>query len=84
MQSPPKKLQGDIISRLKIMTASMNIAEKRVPQDGRIQVKVGDERRQVLAVENIITGERLPVEWGGIRLRIDPVRDPALLFRCMA
>ena len=49
-----------------------------------IQVSVGDERRQVLAVENIITGERLPVEWGGIRLRIDPVRDPALLFRCMA
>jgi hypothetical protein len=26
----------------------------------------------------------LPVEWGGIRLRIDPVRDPALLFRCLA
>jgi type II secretion system protein E len=43
MQSPPKKLQGAIISRLKIMTASMNIAEKRVPQDGRIQVKVGEK-----------------------------------------
>ena len=25
-----------------------------------------------------------PVEWGGIRLRIDPVRDPAFLFRCLA
>ena len=35
-------------------------------------------------VENLITGERHPVEWGGIRLRIDPVRDPALLFRCLA
>ena len=43
VQSPPKKLQGAIISRLKIMTASMNIAEKRVPQDGRIQVKVGEK-----------------------------------------
>ncbi len=43
MQSPPKKLQGAIISRLKIMTRSMNIAEKRVPQDGRIQVKVGEK-----------------------------------------
>jgi type II secretion system protein E len=43
MQSPPKKLQGAIISRLKIMTASMNIAEKRVPQDGRIQVKMGEK-----------------------------------------
>ncbi len=41
MQSPPKKLQSAIISRLKIMTGTMSIAEKRLPQDGRIQVKVG-------------------------------------------
>lgn len=43
VQSPPKKLQGAIISRLKIMTGTMSIAEKRVPQDGRIQIKVGDK-----------------------------------------
>jgi type II secretion system protein E len=43
IQSPPKKLQGAIISRLKIMTGNMSIAEKRVPQDGRIQIKVGDK-----------------------------------------
>jgi type II secretory ATPase GspE/PulE/Tfp pilus assembly ATPase PilB-like protein len=41
MQSPPKKLQAAIISRLKIMTGTMSIAEKRLPQDGRIQVKMG-------------------------------------------
>lgn len=41
MQSPPKKLQSAIISRLKIMTGSMSIAEKRLPQDARIQVKMG-------------------------------------------
>ncbi len=41
MQSPPKNLQSAIISRLKIMTGSMSIAEKRLPQDGRIQVKMG-------------------------------------------
>jgi type IV pilus assembly protein PilB len=41
MQSPPKKLQSAIISRLKIMTGSISIAEKRLPQDGRIQVKMG-------------------------------------------
>jgi starch synthase (maltosyl-transferring) len=40
--------------------------------------------RNVAAVENLITGERHPVEWGGIRLRIDPMRDPALLFHCLA
>jgi starch synthase (maltosyl-transferring) len=51
---------------------------------GDIQVDAGGERRHVAAVENLITGERYPVAWGGIRLRIDPVRDPALLFRCLA
>src|SRR5439155_21283621 len=40
MQAPPKRLQSAIISRLKIMTASMSIAEKRLPQDGRIQVRI--------------------------------------------
>jgi type IV pilus assembly protein PilB len=40
MQAPPKRLQSAIISRLKIMTGSMSIAQKRLPQDGRIQVKI--------------------------------------------
>ncbi|MDD3604425.1 MAG: type II secretion system ATPase GspE [Kiritimatiellae bacterium] len=39
VESPPKRLQSAIISRVKIM-ANMKIAEKRVPQDGRIQVNV--------------------------------------------
>jgi type IV pilus assembly protein PilB len=37
VENPPKRLQLSIISRLKIM-ANISIAEKRVPQDGRIQV----------------------------------------------
>lgn len=41
MPSPPRKLHSAIISRLKIMTGSMSIAEKRLPQDGRIQVRLG-------------------------------------------
>ncbi len=41
MQNPPKKLQSAIISRLKIMSGTMSIAEKRLPQDGRIQVQMG-------------------------------------------
>ena len=36
---PPKNLQGALMSRLKIM-ASLNIAERRLPQDGRMRVKV--------------------------------------------
>ena len=51
---------------------------------GDIEVGMPGDRRHVAALENLITGERYPVEWGGIRLRIDPVRDPALLFRCLA
>ena len=44
MQNPPKKLQAAIVSRLKIMTGTMSIAEKRLPQDGRIQVKLGKKQ----------------------------------------
>jgi starch synthase (maltosyl-transferring) len=51
---------------------------------GDVQVGMAGDRRNVAALENLSTGERYPVEWGGIRLRIDPVRDPALLFRCLA
>jgi starch synthase (maltosyl-transferring) len=51
---------------------------------GDLQVGAGDQRRPVAAVENLVTGERVAVEWGGIRLRIDPARDPALFFRCLA
>jgi general secretion pathway protein E len=40
MYTPPKKYQGAIISRIKIM-ANLNIAENRLPQDGRIQLKIG-------------------------------------------
>ncbi len=40
MDSPPKRLQGAILSRIKIMS-KIKISEKRIPQDGRIQVNVG-------------------------------------------
>jgi len=37
----PKKLLPAVIARLKVMSSTMSIAEKRIPQDGRIQVKMG-------------------------------------------
>lgn len=40
VDAPPKRLQLTVISRVKIM-ANISIAEKRVPQDGRIQVNLG-------------------------------------------
>jgi general secretion pathway protein E len=39
VESPPKKLKAAIISRVKIMS-KLNIAERRLPQDGRIKLKV--------------------------------------------
>ncbi len=54
MQNPPKRLQSAIISRLKIMTGTMSIAEKRLPQDGRIQVTVG-QRQVDLRVSTVPT-----------------------------
>lgn len=38
VEAPPKNLQNNIISRLKIM-ATLDISEHRIPQDGRIQMK---------------------------------------------
>src|SRR5438445_13045139 len=40
MEHPPQRLQAAILQRLKIMS-NMSIAERRVPQDGRIQSQVG-------------------------------------------
>jgi general secretion pathway protein E len=42
VESAPKKLQAAIVSRIKIM-AKLNIAERRLPQDGRIRLKVGEK-----------------------------------------
>jgi starch synthase (maltosyl-transferring) len=50
---------------------------------GDIEIGPPGARGRVSAIENLVTGERLRTEWGGVRLRIDPEQDPALLFRCL-
>ena len=42
-QDVPKAMQAPMTTRLKIL-AGLDIAEKRVPQDGRIKMKIGDDR----------------------------------------
>ncbi len=42
MYSAPKHAQGKLISRIKIM-ARMDIAERRLPQDGRIEIRIADK-----------------------------------------
>ncbi|WP_413581225.1 type II secretion system ATPase GspE [Bdellovibrio sp. HCB288] len=56
---PPKKLQNAITSRIKVM-ANLNIAEKRLPQDGRIPLKVGGKDIDIrLSTVPAAYGERL-------------------------
>ena len=55
---PPKKLQNAILSRVKVM-GNLNIAEKRLPQDGRIPLKIGGKDIDVrLNVVPTAHGER--------------------------
>ncbi len=56
---PSKRLQNAIISRIKVL-GNLNIAEKRLPQDGRIQLKLAGRSIDVrLNTVPIVHGERL-------------------------
>jgi general secretion pathway protein E len=74
--TPPKRLQASITSRVKIM-AGLNIAEKRLPQDGRISLKVAG-RDVDIRVSSIPTahGERLVLrllDKGNLLLRLTEI-----------
>ncbi len=57
----PKNIQGGLISRLKVM-AEMNIAEKRVPQDGRISMRVGGKQLDLrVATLPTVYGEKVVI-----------------------
>jgi len=61
MPPAPKNIQGGLISRLKVM-AELNIAEKRVPQDGRISMKVGGRQLDLrLATLPTVFGEKVVI-----------------------
>jgi starch synthase (maltosyl-transferring) len=51
---------------------------------GGIEIGPRGQRRPVKWIENLVSGERRALEWGGARLRIDQRDDPALIFRCFA
>ncbi|MFK4501691.1 starch synthase (maltosyl-transferring) [Bradyrhizobium japonicum] len=66
-----------------VIALSRHVREVWLPL-GDLTIDAGGARRHVTALENLITGELSRIEWGGIKLHIDPDRDPALLFRCLA
>jgi starch synthase (maltosyl-transferring) len=62
---------------------SRNVREFWLPLEDLL-VDANGSPRPAAYIENLLTRDRTAVEWGGVRLRIDPYQDPALLFRCTA
>jgi type IV pilus assembly protein PilB len=60
VMNPPIKLKNAIISRLKIMS-NLNIAERRLPQDGRLKLRFGQGREMDFRVSSLPTlfGEKV-------------------------
>ena len=57
--SPPKSLQSAIISRIKIMS-NLNIAERRIPQDGRFKIRaMGKEADVRVSILPTVHGEKI-------------------------
>jgi starch synthase (maltosyl-transferring) len=46
------------------------------------EITIGPEAKPVRSIINLVSGERHTIEWGGVRLTINPSDNPALLFRC--
>src|SRR5207248_717997 len=58
MMRPPKRMQAAIVSRLKIL-GEMNIAERRLPQDGRIKLTIAGRQIDVrVSIVPTVYGER--------------------------
>ena len=49
----PKKLLGSMVARIKVMSSTMSIAEKRIPQDGRIEMDLKDGAHIDLRVSTV-------------------------------
>ncbi len=84
---------GEVIGFVKESAAKDNavavaVALGRGPHEfwfhfGDLRIGPEDARRPVRAVENLLTGEKRQIEWGGLRLYVDPENDPVVLMRCL-
>jgi general secretion pathway protein E len=85
VESPPRQLKAAVISRLKIL-AQLNIAERRLPQDGRIKTRLaGKDVDLRIATVPTLYGESVVIrllERGQIFTQLDTLGfPPALLAR---
>ena len=71
VMNPPVKLKNAIISRLKIMS-NLNIAERRLPQDGRLKLRFGQGREMDFRVSVLPTllGKRWSCAFGQLELSL--------------
>lgn len=80
VESPPKKLQSAVISRIKIMS-KLNIAERRLPQDGRIRFKsMGKNIDMRVSTLPTIYGESIVMrilDRGGVVLELEKLGFPS-------
>ncbi len=78
--TPPRALHAGITSRVKIM-ADLDIAEKRIPQDGRIETKVGDREVDIrVSTLPTIFGEKVVLrllDKSGTSYRMEDLGFPA-------
>jgi type IV pilus assembly protein PilB len=83
MAPPPRHLALPVISRVKVM-ANLNIAERRLPQDGRIQKMIG-ERQVDLRVSTLPTqfGESVVLrvlDRSAVKLELETLRMPPYIY----
>src|SRR5918996_5114178 len=80
IESPPRQLKAAIISRLKIL-AQLNIAERRLPQDGRIKIRLaGKDIDLRIATVPTLYGESVVIrllERGQIFTQLDAIGFPS-------
>ena len=89
-ENPPKKYEDIVnpdLTRYNAVAVAAALT-KAGPREfcfhfGDIEIGPSTSRRHVKLIENLVTGERHVLEWGGVRLRIDQQQDPVLLFRCL-
>jgi len=85
VESPPRQLKGAVISRLKIL-AQLNIAERRLPQDGRIKTRLaGKDVDLRIATVPTLYGESVVIrllERGQIFTQLDTLGFPSALLAC--
>jgi len=84
MSPPPKQLALPVISRLKVM-ANLNISEKRLPQDGRINYPMGNNRSIDLRVSTLPTqfGESVVLrvlDRSAVNLEIESLGLPKFIY----